>query len=78
MRKTTIKCLNDNMTFDLGREVEPICAVINIGKALDSITYEVTLTGVKLKEFIIDNKLAKSFLNQIIDDNIYVVTAYDW
>ena len=79
MRSVSIKGLNDQIKIELGGMVELIDAVINKGKAEDYLIYSLTLNGKALKEFVLQvapDKMDK--LKDIIDQNEYKITAYDW
>lgn len=79
MRNTTIKGINDQFYHDLGSSVEYVAKVIEIGKCVDYLIYEIKLTGQELKEFYCSIGLqnAKSY-GEIVDKNEYLITAYDW
>ena len=76
MRKVTVKDLQGDINITLSREVEIIYSVMQMGKAVDAITYEATLNGVQLKEFLQSQKLTVPFC--IVDTHQYLLTAYDW
>lgn len=78
MRYTTAKGLDDDVNVDLGRDVSLICEIMNIGVALDAITYQATLTGEELLALVIKYCPAKASEANIQPKNRYKVTAYDW
>jgi hypothetical protein len=78
MRKVTVLGLDDNLKADLGRNVELVAAVIEIGKAIDAITFEKQLTGKELKQFILQQNANLAILENIVDNYRYLLTAYDW
>ncbi len=79
MRNTTIKGLTDEFSDDLGSSVDYVAKVIEIGKCVDYLIYEVQLSGKELKEFYssvgLDNTQS---IEKIIDENEYIIRAYDW
>lgn len=83
MRKTTLYGKDDGLVVNLGSNVDIICAVMEVGIGRDFITYEVEYTGVQLIEFFDKYNFRKIVQNElnfdlIIEDNRYVLTAYDW
>ena len=78
MRYTTAKGLDDDVNVDLGRDVSLICEIMNIGVALDAITYQATLTGEELLMLV--KKYCPAKVNEVTiqPKNRYKVTAYDW
>lgn len=78
MRSTIVKGKNDGIRIDLGSDVDIICHVMNIGKCLDYLIYEVELNGQELIAFLDKFKLADKYKTLINVKFSYVVTAYDW
>lgn len=78
MRYTIVKGLNDDIYLDLGTNVSIICKVMDIGKALDALTYEVTVNGNELISFLKLFNLTEALKADIKPENQYVITAYDW
>lgn len=78
MRSTIVKGKNDGIRIDLGSDVDIICHVMNIGKCLDYLIYEVKLNGQELIAFLDKFKLADKYKTLINVKFSYVVTAYDW
>ena len=78
MRKVIFKGLNDKLFGDLSYDVDVICHVMSIGKALDQITFEAEILGSELINIIKKFKLDKSLIKQINPENKYILTAYDW
>ena len=79
MRSVSLKGLTDGLMVELGCSVELIQAVIDLGKADDYLIYSLTLNGKALKEFVQKNAPdKKDKLKDIIDQNEYKITAYDW
>jgi hypothetical protein len=78
MRSTIVKGKNDRIRIDLGSDVDIICHVMNIGKCLDYLIYEVELNGQELIAFLDKFKLSDKYKMLINVEFSYVVTAYDW
>ena len=78
MRYTLVKGVKDSIRLDLGSDVSIICKVMDIGKALDALTFEVTLNGSELREFLRSFKLTEALKADIKKENLYIITAYDW
>lgn len=79
MRTTFVKGLNDGLDLELGSNVSIIVEVMEIGRALDAITFEVELTGKELIKFLKKFGLETiSGAENIKGENKYKVTAFDW
>ena len=78
MRKTTVFGLDDGLSYDLGGDVGVICAVMEIGRARDEITYEAELMGGELLDLLERCRYATTELRDIKVTNRYAITAYDW
>lgn len=78
MRSTIIRGKNDGLRIELGSDVDIICYVIDIGKCLDYLIYEVELNGQELIAFLDKFKLSDKYKMLINVEFSYVVTAYDW
>ncbi len=79
MRSTTVKGLNDNLRHDFGSDVSMVATVMNIGVCTAPLCYEKKLNGKELKEFYRSAKVGfKHYYDEIIDENEYLITAYDW
>lgn len=78
MRKVVAKCKTNNMSFDLSRDVEIICEVMERGRAIDAITFELELNGKELISFIKEFKLEGNIKVSINENDEYILIAYDW
>ena len=78
MRYTIVKGINDDLRLDLGSDTAIICKVMEIGKTLDALTYQVTLSGNELIEFLKSFNLTKALNADIKPENSYTLTACDW
>ena len=78
MRYTSIRGKDDGLHFELGSNVDIICEVMNIGKAIDYLIYEAELTGAELLEFLGKFRIEKDITDKIKPENTYIITAYDW
>lgn len=78
MRYTFVKGIDDGLEIDLGTNVSIICAVMEIGKALDAITFEAEMNGSELLAFMNKFSVGKDFWDKIKEENRYIVTAFDW
>lgn len=78
MRSTIVKGKNDGIRIELGSDVDIICHVMDIGKCIDYLIYEVELNGQELIAFLEKFKLADKYKTLINVEFSYFVTAYDW
>ena len=78
MRSVTVIGLEDGLKFSLGSDVEIIYDIMQNGKAIDAITYELQMTGKKLLSFIDKFHLNNKINGSIKESNHYILTAYDW
>ena len=78
MRTTIIKGINDDISIEVHGNIDLICAIMDVGKMIDQITYEATLKGEKLIEILIDCRFKDAPNWGIQKENDYEVTAYDW
>ena len=78
MRSTIVKGKNDGIRIELGSDVDIICHVMDIGKSLDYLIYEVELNGQELIAFLEKFNLADKYKTLINVEFSYFVTAYDW
>ena len=78
MRAVTVKGINDNIKLEFGSDVEIIYEIMQRGKAIDAITFELELSGKELVEFINEFNLNEKVDTQINEENKYIITAYDW
>lgn len=78
MRSTIVKGKNDGIRIELGSDVDIICRVMDIGKCIDYLIYEVELNGQELIAFLEKFKLADKYKTLINVEFSYFVTAYDW
>lgn len=61
MRSTIVKGKNDGIRIELGSDVDIICHVMDIGKCLDYLIYEVELNGQELIAFLEKFNLADKY-----------------
>ena len=78
MRSTIVKGKNDGIRIELGSDVDIICHVMDIGKCLDYLIYEVELNGQELIAFLEKFNLADKYKTLINVEFSFFVTAYDW
>ena len=78
MRSTIVKGKNDGIRIELGSDADIICHVMDIGKCLDYLIYEVELNGQELIAFLEKFNLADKYKTLINVEFSYFVTAYDW
>ena len=78
MRSLTIKGIDDNIKLELGSDVGLICEVIERGRGVDYLIYELDINGEELICLI--NKYIKNspVIEKIKRDNRYILRAYDW
>ena len=78
MRDTVIKGLDDDVRITLGGDVGIVCAVMEIGRCVDSLIYKAELTGGELVALIRKEWKAWQPPVEIKENNRYEITAYDW
>lgn len=79
MRKLYCKNLKNNITIDLGSNIDAISKVIEVGNYIPDLIYEILLNGKELKRFLVNFKLDKYINFSDVDDNdMFIITAYDW
>jgi hypothetical protein len=78
MRSTIIKGLTDGLYINLGCSTDIVGAVMEAGKAVDYLVFELELTGAELLQFLGKFNLQDKFKDEIKSDNQYKLTAYDW
>lgn len=77
MRSTVVKG-NDGFRLELGSNTDLIGEVIELGKVVDYLIFEVEMTGVELIEFLKRHHLDNLITQNIKQNNKYTVTSYDW
>ena len=78
MRYTIVHGIDDSLRIDLGGDVSIICEVMDIGKAIDYLTFEAEMTGAELLAFMRNFHVKAELEEGIKAENRYTVTAYDW
>ena len=76
MRKVIVRDLVSNTSFTLSYDVSVICEVMERGKAIDEITYELKVNGKELLEFIREMKIENT--TNINESSEYEIVAFDW
>ena len=76
MRKVIVRDLVSNTNFTLSYDVSVICEVMERGKAIDEITYELKVNGKELLEFIREMKIENT--TNINESSEYEIVAFDW
>ena len=75
MRYTTIVGTQDQVNITIYGNVSLICRVMELGKCVGALTYEVELSGAEILEKI---SLRDEYKAQLNPANRYLITAYDW
>ena len=75
MRYTTVKGLQDSVNITIYGNVGLIGRVMELGKQVGALTYEVELSGAEIKEKIF---LADEYKDQLHPEHRYLITSYDW
>lgn len=80
MRYVVCKGLNDDLNIEISRDVGVIVAIMEMEKsiAVNELIFKVVLTGEEFLEFIAKYKIDKVMPDQIVKENSYELTAYDW
>lgn len=76
MRSVILRGLNDRIKVDLGQDISLIADVIELGKCRDYLIYDLELNGHDLIKFLKEHFLKIN--EEIILENKYIITAYDW
>lgn len=82
MRMTILEGVEDSIRIDLGSDVMLVGAVMEIGKAIDYLVYEVQLTGEEVLNLINSIRFSPmkrpyGLEDDIIKEHHYKLTAYD-
>lgn len=80
MRYVVCKGLNDGLSLEISRDVGVIVAIMEMEKsiAVNELTFKVVLTGEEFLEFMTKYKIENISPEQIVKENNYELTAYDW
>ncbi len=76
MRSVILRGITDQIKVDLGQDISLIADVIELGKCRDYLIYDLELNGHDLIKFLEEHFLKIN--EEIILENKYVITAYDW
>ena len=55
-----------------------IAEIMRRGQAVSSLEYTCEMTGDQIRALLVKYDLEERFGSQIVDENTYIVTAYDW
>ena len=76
MRACLLKNTKSGEKWELGADTGLIGRVMEAGRYIPDLTYEVALTGEEMREFLSEFPRAKSI--PFDRDAEYVLTAWDW
>ena len=78
MRSTVVKGLSDHIYLNLGGDTSIIGEVIELGKCVDYLVYELELGGEELLNFLAKFHIEIEEEIKISTENKYIVQSYDW
>ena len=78
MRSTSVLGTDDGLRLELGRDTSIIGEVMEIGKAVDYLVYEVQMSGAELIAFMRRFHLDPALEKDVKPENNYKVTSFDW
>ena len=78
MRLTLLEGLSDGLKYELGSDVGLIGAVMEMGRAVDALTYVVVLRGDEVLKLLEKHLPEWKIPTQIQAENEYKLTAFDW
>lgn len=78
MRLTLLEGLSDGLKCELGSDVGLIGAVMEMGRAVDALTYVVVLRGDEVLKLLEKHLPKWKIPTQIQAKNEYKLTAFDW
>ena len=77
MITTLIKGIDDNVKIEIPGSVYLVCAIMEIGRAENPLTFEVRLKGKELLKLLNKARVPNVSRFNIKDDNRYEVIAFD-
>ena len=78
MRKIYAKNINGDLKIELGSDVSFISEVIERGKCVDYLIFELEVNGIELIELMEKYNINKALINEIKSNDLYIITAFDW
>lgn len=78
MRKIYAKNINEDLKIELGSDVSFISEIIERGKCIDYLIFELEVSGIELIELMEKYNINKSLINVIKSNDLYIITAFDW
>ena len=78
MRETILKRYSTGETFSLGSDVGLIGEVMEKGKGIDYLIYQLEILGKDLIPLLKKYTVKNFDVSKIIEDESYTLTSYDW
>lgn len=78
MRMATLKSTDGLVMLDLGYDIDIICGVMEIGRYIPDLIYEVELSSEETIDFLRKFKINDEIISKIDKDKKYIIRAYDW
>jgi hypothetical protein len=78
MRSTTVTGINDNFYLNLGSDTSIIGEVIERGRCVDYLIYELELNGEELLAFLAEFHIEIDNEIKVFAENKYILKSYDW
>lgn len=78
MRSTIVTGLDDNVYLNLGGDTSIIGEVIELGKCVDYLVYELEINGEELTKFLAKFHIDAEEEIKISENNKYIIKSYDW
>ena len=78
MRKTTLKAADNSLYLDLGSDTTLIGEIMEIGRYIPELIYEVELSGIETIKLLKECYVNEEIIKQLTNEKRYILTAYDW
>ncbi len=78
MRETILKRYSTGETLSLGGDVGLIGEVMEKGKGIDYLIYQLEILGKDLVTLLKKHTVKNIDISKIIEDERYILTSYDW
>ena len=78
MRKTTLKAVDNSLSLDLGSDTTLIGEIMEIGRYIPELIYEVELSGIETIKLLKECYVKEEIIKQLTNEKRYILTAYDW
>ena len=78
MRKTTLKAVDNSLYLDLGSDTTLIGEIMEIGRYIPELIYEVELSGIETIKLLKECYVNEEIIKHLTNEKRYILTSYDW